>query len=154
MQRFLSVIPLKTKDPTYVLALCLVGLLALYSHHADQVKRLRRLLELPQRPPDEARPPVRFRRHLGDAEVTELVALYDAGATVYDLAERFGVHRDTVSGVVKQAGLVTRYHERTYVDLERAAVLEAKGLTLTEIAQKLGVGRTTLIVARREARGR
>jgi hypothetical protein len=35
-------------------------------------------------------------RRLNVTQVVEMVALYQAGATVYDLAARFGCHRTTV----------------------------------------------------------
>jgi transposase len=38
------------------------------------------------------------------------------------------------------------------VDMARAAELEAEGLSVTEIAAALGVGRTTLVRARRASR--
>jgi hypothetical protein len=36
-------------------------------------------------------------RRLSECDVAELVTRYRKGATVYDLAERFGIHRATVS---------------------------------------------------------
>jgi hypothetical protein len=37
-------------------------------------------------------------RRLSDYEVTELITRYREGATVYDLADRYSIHRTTVSG--------------------------------------------------------
>jgi transposase-like protein len=85
-------------------------------------------------------------------EVSELVARYEDGETVYELATRFGIHRDTVTQFLKDHDVPRRYHERVPVDLAEAAELEAAGLTMTEIAAQLGIGRTTLITARRLAR--
>ena len=36
-------------------------------------------------------------RRLSESDVTELITRYREGATVYDLAERYGIHRTTVS---------------------------------------------------------
>jgi DNA-binding IclR family transcriptional regulator len=66
------------------------------------------------------------RVHLDANEVSELVARYQAGATVYDLAELFNIHRDRVSRLLETAGVARRFHETVLVDLESAAKLEAK----------------------------
>lgn len=64
----------------------------------------------------------------------------------------FGFDRGTISSVVQRAGVETRYHQRTGVDLDRAAKLHDQGLSITEVAEQLGIGRTTLVRARRETR--
>ena len=130
----------------------MVGLLTLYSNHQNQVKRLRRLLELQQRPDEPGKPAMRRRRYIDTAELSELVALYEAGATVYELAEQFGIHRDRVSRLLEEAGVPRRYHHTVEVDLERAALLQRQGFTLQQIADRLGVGRSALVVARRRTR--
>jgi len=84
-------------------------------------------------------------------ETATLMASYQAGATVYELAERFGIHRDRVSRLLEEAGIPRRYHQTVDVGLERAALLERQGLTLQQIADRLGIGRTALVVARRRA---
>jgi len=40
----------------------------------------------------------RTARRLSESDVAELVTRYQEGATVYDLAKRFSIHRTTVSG--------------------------------------------------------
>lgn len=91
-------------------------------------------------------------RHLSKQKVGELIAAYAAGATVYELAERYGIHRTRVSKLIKQAGGSVRYHETAGIDLARAEELHASGISLTEVARHLGVGRSALIRARRRAR--
>lgn len=81
-----------------------------------------------------------------------MVAAYQAGATVYVVAEQFGLHRDRVSRLVKAAGVRVRDHERTEVDLDQVAELKRQGLNLYKIAEIMGVGRTTIIKARQRAR--
>lgn len=83
---------------------------------------------------------------------TQLVGGYEAGCTVRDLAAQFGLHRETVSAALERAGVARRYHHRRDVDLDRADDLHAAGLSITEVAQVLGVGRTTLVKARRAMR--
>jgi transposase len=113
---------------------------------------MRRLLELPKRPGESELSMPRSRRRPTAAECVELVADYQAGQTIRQLAERLGFHRDTVSAMLERAGVARRYHKRRAVDLDRADKLHAAGLSLTEVAETLGIGRTTLIVARRQQR--
>ena len=131
----------------------MVELLRRYSNHADQMKRLRRLLELPTRKGSEpVQRQVRARRHLSDAEELELLSLYQTGRTVYEVADELGMHRNTVSVLLERHGIERRYHQTTDVDLDQATVLQQTGLNLTEVAAALGIGRTTLVRARRAAR--
>ena len=131
----------------------MVELLRRYSNHADQMKRLRRLLELPTRKGSEpVQRQVRARRHLSDAEEFELLSLYQTGRTVYEVADELGMHRNTVSVLLERHGIERRYHQTTDVDLDQATVLQQTGLNLTEVAAALGIGRTTLVRARRAAR--
>ncbi len=127
----------------------LVGVLTLYSNHPDQGKRIQRLLNLPQRP-DEPPRPVSGTCHRPTSDIcAQLVERYVAGSTILELATDLGLHRDTVSAALERAGVARRYHERRTVDLERADELHAAGLSISEVAKALGVGRTTLIKARR-----
>ena len=57
-----------------------------------------------------------------------------------ELAEQFGIRRETVSAALERAGIARRYHERRAVDLERADELHAGGLSITKVAEALGVG--------------
>ena len=127
----------------------MVGLLTLYSNHADQGKRFQRLLDLPQRADQTARPVPRSRRRPTRADCVELVTGYQAGETIRQLADRFGFHRETVSRVLERAGVCRRYHLPRGVDLDQADDLYAAGLSITEVAEVMGIGRTTLIKARR-----
>jgi len=92
------------------------------------------------------------RRRSTIAECADLVAGYSAGRTIRELAEQFGFHRETVSAALERAGVERRYHERVEVDLDRADELHRSGLSITEVARVMGIGRTTLTKARREAR--
>ena len=131
----------------------MVELLRRYSNHADQMKRLRKLLELPiRKSPEPVRRQIRLRRYLAETEEFELLAGYESGQTLYQLASQFGIHRDTVSQLLERHGVARRYHQTAYVDLDRATELQQGGLNLTEIAEALCIGRTTLVRARRAAR--
>lgn len=127
-----------------------------YSNFGDQRKRLRRLADLPVRGVDEepevVAEPVRLRVILSAAEKQQLVESYVAGSTIRELARRFGINRETVSKILAEHGVERRYHQTVTVDMERARELQAQGLSINEIAAALGVGRTTLVRARRASR--
>jgi len=129
-----------------------VELLMLYSNHADQVKRISRLVDLPQRSGEPARTVPEIRRRPTAVECAALVAGYESGRTVREPADQIGFHRETVSAALKRAGVGRRYHQRRTVDLDRADELHAAGLSIADIAKVLGIGRTTLVKARRGTR--
>lgn len=131
----------------------MVGLLKRYSNQRDQVQHIRHLLDLPVRSVEEPiSRTVRAHRHLDVEELVALVAAYEAGSTIYELGALYGIHRNTVSQILERRGVRLRYHQATNVDLDRAAELSNSGLNLTEVAAAMGVGRTTLVRARRAAR--
>jgi DNA-binding CsgD family transcriptional regulator len=75
-----------------------VELLGRYSNWTSWADRVR---SIDRRGPDRTEARARTRgtaRRLTEDEVTELVTDYEGGATVYDLAKRFKIHRNTVSG--------------------------------------------------------
>ena len=134
----------------------MVGLMRRYSNFGDQGKRLRRLADLPVRSTD-AEPTiveetVRLRVILSPDDKHQLVEAYLAGSKIRELARQFGINRETVSKVLAERGVERRYHQKVSVDLVRAAELQAQGHSINEIAAELGVGRTTLVRARRASR--
>ena len=94
----------------------------------------------------------RVARTLTPDEADSIVAAYEFGLTLREGDELFGVDRGTITNAAKHAGLRTRYHQRAGIDLDRAELLHAQGLTISEVAEHLGIGRTTLVRARRENR--
>jgi len=136
-------------------SLILVELLRDHSNQVHHLARLQKLLDLPRRSTVDEQlcvPGPRPQRFVSESEESAIVDRYQAGETVKVLAHAFGLHKDRVSAILERHGVARRYHETTAVDLDSAALLEADGLTLTEIARRLGVGRTTLVRARRAAR--
>lgn len=93
------------------------------------------------------------KQHVNEQMLAGMVSEYEAGATVYELEAKYRVDRDRVSKLLKGAGVRVRDHERVEVDLARAAELQAQGMNLTEVAKTMRIGRTTLVRARRAARG-
>ncbi|WP_431877983.1 helix-turn-helix domain-containing protein [Amycolatopsis sacchari] len=68
-----------------------------------------------------------------------LLAAYADGAPVTELASRFGVHRGTISVMVRRAGLPGRSPGLPEQTRREAAQLYAEGLTLPQVAARLGI---------------
>ena len=102
-------------------------------------------------------------RRLSTSNIADLIAAYDAGATISQLAAEFGIHRTTV-GALLDRRQVPRHRERTAWDsgtLEKAAELYASGLSLADVADQFGIDAQTVAnrfrragVAVRPRRGR
>ncbi|MFH5231540.1 helix-turn-helix domain-containing protein [Antrihabitans spumae] len=69
----------------------------------------------------------------------ELLAGYADGVPVRELATRFNVHRGTVREIARQAGLAARRPELPDAIRVDAAQLYAGGMTLAQVAARLGV---------------
>jgi transposase-like protein len=124
-----------------------------YSNHRDQAELIRGLIE--SAPKDAVEPKVRTirktARRLDVNEVGALVEGYLAGATVYDLARRFEVHRSTVSIVLERNGVSRRSRLLNGERVLQAASLYAAGSTLALVGRELGVSRSTVALALKRA---
>jgi len=75
-------------------------------------------------------------------QVSALLDAYQAGDSTYQLAERFGVRRQTVAATLRRAGVATRGLERVELtDEQRAEArrLWAEGVSYHQIGIGLGV---------------
>jgi hypothetical protein len=111
----------------------------------------RRLLELasdwPASLPDEVPRHVfnyRTMRPLRQGEVDELVAAYQAGATVFDLAARFGIDRKTVGQHLRRRGIDTTPAGLQPDEVRAAVELYEVGWSLIRIAEKFDVAGNTV----------
>jgi DNA-binding CsgD family transcriptional regulator len=96
-----------------------------------------------------ARPPQPHRRRLVDRRLSErqldeLVAAYQAGSTVYDLAERFKIHRQTVSQHLHRLGVTMRNQGLDDHEVNQAAVLYRQGCSLARTAERYCVDPSTV----------
>jgi len=85
-------------------------------------------------------------RRLSPPDIDDLIAAYQAGATISQLAADYGVHRTTVAEHLDRHG-VPRHHERTAWDadiLNEAAELYATGLSLAGVAHQFGIDAQTV----------
>ncbi|MCA1604115.1 MAG: hypothetical protein LC775_01195 [Acidobacteria bacterium] len=72
------------------------------------------------------------------ADLDHLVAAYHDGATVYDLARQFGIHRTTVGKHLRARGVYTTPLALVPGDVPVAADLYRHGWSLARIAEKYG----------------
>lgn len=73
-----------------------------------------------------------------------MLELYEQGQTVYQLADRFGCHRQTVSRQLKSRGVRMRLTGITPGQLEQATRLYGSGMTLKSVGMELGLSRNTV----------
>ena len=126
-----------------------------YSNIRDQV---RVLVELRQKLPslDSPEPPSIKRdrpgraRQLGTEQVEQLIADYQSGATVYELGDRFGIERRTVSTILHRHGVPMRRRGLSPDQVETAIRLYNLGWSLSRVGDHLGVAHTTVLSALRE----
>ena len=90
-------------------------------------------------------------KHLDEGETARLIAAYQAGSSVYELAEQFGCHRETVSRRLKSRGVQMRGAALGKKQLDEAERLYAGGLSPAKVAEQIRVNATTV---RRRLRAR
>lgn len=78
----------------------------------------------------------RTARQLRPAEVDELVATYQSGGTIRQLAVQFGIHRSTVGQHLSARGIDTQPPALHPDDVPAAADLYRSGWSLARIAEK------------------
>lgn len=75
---------------------------------------------------------------LGPEQVDELVALYEEGATLVELGERFSVHRRTAAAHLVRRSVPIRSRGLDDSHLAEAVELYLSGLTLMEVGLRFG----------------
>jgi hypothetical protein len=126
-----------------------------YYNTKPQVDALETLLrKLPDpaepAPPPADRPKPRRARQLDADQVQELIAGYQAGATVYELGDRFSVERRTVSNILKRHDVPMRRRGLSPEQVDDAIHLYNLGWSLARVGEHLGVDHTTVLTKLRE----
>jgi transposase-like protein len=81
----------------------------------------------------------RHQRRLSPADVDQLVREYADGlGSIYDLAERWGVHRNTIAKHLRGRGLDLGQLPLTIHEIERVRELRGQGLSLNAIGRAIG----------------
>lgn len=86
-------------------------------------------------------------RRLHKTEIADLVRQYRQGATVYELADSFGIHRTTVSDHLRRQCVRLRGHRMTGSEIDQAAALYQAGLSLARVGERLGFDGKTIMNA-------
>lgn len=87
----------------------------------------------------------RVAKRLKESQVTELVGAYKDGASTYQLADRFGIKRQTVSDILKRNGVTPRWRRLTEADVDRAEHLYIhQRMSAARIADRLKVDPETV----------
>jgi DNA-directed RNA polymerase specialized sigma24 family protein len=89
-------------------------------------------------PTGNSRAQRQLQRRLNPHEVSELGARYMAGATVKELASRFGIHRTTVRSHLDRLGSPPRPRGLREPQVQDAVDLYVSGLSLAKIGDQLG----------------
>jgi DNA-binding CsgD family transcriptional regulator len=78
-------------------------------------------------------------KRLKSTQVDELIEACKAGVTTYQLAERFGIKRQTVSAILKRNGITPRWRRLAEANIDESERLYLQGLSLVRIADRLKV---------------
>jgi IS30 family transposase len=114
-----------------------------------QVEALEKLLRklpdpgAPAPPPAKRRKPGRI-RHLEPDHIEKLVARYQAGATVYELGDQFGIDRKTVSRTLRRHHIPMRRTSLRPDQVDQAARLYKQGWSTAHIAEHLNTHQRTV----------
>jgi hypothetical protein len=104
--------------------------------------------ERPPLPPLPAnRPKPRRARHLDQDQVQMLVQGYAAGATTYELGDRFDIDRRTVSAILHQHDVPMRRRGLSPSQVDEAIRLYRLGWSLARVGEHLDVDPTTVRTA-------
>lgn len=81
---------------------------------------------------------------LSPAQVDELVASYESGATLVELGERFSIHRRTAAAHLARRSVPVRRRGLDERHIAEAVELYSGGLTLMEVGLRFGVSQQTV----------
>jgi Mn-dependent DtxR family transcriptional regulator len=126
-----------------------------YYNTKHQVSQLESLIKKlpeafgPPRPGQRGRLPGSARQ-LDSQQVQELISGYQASATVYQLGERFGVNRRTVSAILHRHGVPMRRRGLSPAQIDKAVQLYGEGWSLARIGERMAVDPTTVLARLRD----
>ena len=83
-------------------------------------------------------------KRLNSTQLSHLIAQYEAGASTYELAKEFGVHRTTISHHLKEAGVDLRLYPPREELIDEMIRLYASGLSLATVGRQLAFHASTV----------
>ena len=125
----------------HIWLLTLVELVGRYSNYTEQIKRTKHLAALarktfPVRLESALAPVRRVNFRLDEQLVQQLLADYQAGCTGRELAERYGLARSTVIGLLRQHGVAVRYPRVTADEAAEMLRMYRTGMRQVDIAAR------------------
>ena len=126
-----------------------MGLIGPYYNTKQQVRTLEALIKSLPDPsaPFEGRHLMRLTRtarRLPTEQADELVAAYVAGDSVHDLAQRFGVSRESVNQIVRRRDIPLRPRGLSPEQIDEAVRLYEQGSSLAGIGKRMDVDARTV----------
>lgn len=127
--------------------------MGLFSSHANELRKVHRRLsvkpanDLPQA--NGNRKPTTQPR-LSDEKVGQIVASYEAGKTVYELAVEYAYHRVTISAVLKRQGVALRRASPTPAQIDEMVRLYESGLSLARVGEQFAMNASTVLAQLRK----
>lgn len=83
---------------------------------------------------------VQSQTRLRPARRAELIADYEAGMAVKAISAKYGVHRSTIPALVRREGVLVRVAGLDAEERARASSLYESGMTLVQVARRMGIG--------------
>ena len=116
------------------------------------LESLLRKLPSPDQPvePSPDRPKPGRARQLDAEQTKQLIEDYQAGSTVYELGDRFGINRRTVSAILKRHGVAMRRRGLSPEQVDEAVRLYEAGWSVARIGERMSVDPTTVLNRLRE----
>ncbi|MEK7472046.1 MAG: helix-turn-helix domain containing protein [Patescibacteria group bacterium] len=120
-------------------------LLRNYSNQTHVLAKLSSLLALPKRQTPDLPERVRKQQHrLTDDEQVKLVAMYQAGSAVLELAEQFRASRQTVSAALNRHGVLRPRRTLSDDEISTACQLYETGWSLAKIGKRFEMDAGTI----------
>ena len=126
-----------------------MGLVRRYSNHKDAARRLSAAIAEAESAPGRLEEPARSAprpraRILSPDELTHLAADYQAGMTVYELAAKYRISRETVSKHLHRMGVEIRRQGLNEQQAIEAVRLYGEGLSAFRIGERIGAQHNTV----------
>lgn len=80
----------------------------------------------------------RIHRRLSQETIKEIVRRYRAGESTPKLSEEYGIARSSMAALLKKEGVVLRGKSMTKESVDRAVALYSQGLTIRQVAERVG----------------
>jgi hypothetical protein len=103
------------------------------------------------RPAESPGPPGQHHHRLSPTDITELIAAYSRAEPVHRIAKRFGIHRATVTALLKRHGVELRQTGLTPAEILEVTGLYGDGWSCARLGHRFGVDAATVWRALRAA---